>query len=186
MEQQPGQQKRCKVSDLEQGQFVSRRQYLKITGKNGNRVNFVTESGLDFNATNDIVEEAMFSANQFDRTEKVSQTELAEKLMNSNGDIFTVNFNKQPTDESVTTKLSEATVADLGTAATRKALAKRLRDGEERTLIGHLVATEPVMGRSKVVDLEQQFDKPNTYAMRLVDHRSINWLILANVKYTHK
>lgn len=147
---------------------------------------FSTKSGFDFNATNSIVEEAMYSANQFTSTEAVSQTELAEKLMNSNGDIFTVNFDKQATDDTVTTKLNEATVADLGTAPKRKALAKRLRVGEERTLIGHLVATEPVMGRSKVVDLEQQFGAPNAYAMRLVDHRSINWIILANVKYTKK
>lgn len=176
--------KRCTVSNLEVGEYVSRRQYLKVESKESDKVNFETQSKFEFYASNDIVEESMYTPNQFSKVVTTSRTELAQKLMESNGDIFTVNFDKQATEETVTAKLENATVGDLTTPSKRKALAKSLKIGEQRTLIGYLLAPEPILGRSKVVDLEQEFDgKPSS---RLVDHRTINWLILANVKYVLK
>jgi hypothetical protein len=53
--------------------------------------------------------------------------------------------------------------------------------GEERILRGRLIAPEPLLGRSKVEDLEQTSNR-----MRLVDHRTIKWLIIEGVKYTVK
>ena len=52
-------------------------------------------------------------------------------------------------------------------------------DGTERTLIGHFLHTEPLLGRSYVIDLEVN-------AQRLVDHRTIKSLIVQNVKYVLK
>lgn len=176
---------RCKVAKIENEQFMSRKQYLKVISKDAHRVNFVTESGFTFNASNDIVEEAMLSADQFNTTETVSQTDMAQRLMDSHGDIFTVNFDKQATEKSINEKLNGA---DIATAKSRKALAKELRVGEQRTLVGYLIATEPILGRSKVIDLQQQFAGAASAAgaMRLVDHRSLNWMILGNVKYVKK
>ena len=54
-------------------------------------------------------------------------------------------------------------------------------DGTERVLRGRLVTPEPLLGRSKVEDLEKPKDR-----MRLVDHRTIRWLIVDGVKYTVK
>jgi hypothetical protein len=55
-------------------------------------------------------------------------------------------------------------------------------DGEERVLRGRLVNPEPLLGRSTVEDLEQPAGK----RIRLVDHRTIRWLVLEGVKYIVK
>jgi hypothetical protein len=54
-------------------------------------------------------------------------------------------------------------------------------DGTERILRGRLVMPEPLLGRSKVEDLEQTKDR-----MRLVDHRTIRWLTVDGVKHVVK
>lgn len=55
-------------------------------------------------------------------------------------------------------------------------------DGEERTLRGRLVKPEPLLGRSMVEDL----DVKGKNRLRQVDHRTLKWLIVDNVKYIVK
>jgi hypothetical protein len=54
------------------------------------------------------------------------------------------------------------------------------QDGEERVLRGRLVEPEPLLGRSHVEDL----DITEGHRLRLVDHRTIRWIIVNCVKYT--
>jgi len=56
------------------------------------------------------------------------------------------------------------------------------QDGTERKLRGRLVEPEPLLGRSHVEDL----DIKTGHKLRLVDHRTIKWLILEGVKYVVK
>lgn len=55
-------------------------------------------------------------------------------------------------------------------------------DGSERILRGKLIKPEPLMGRSMCEDLETT-DKNRA---RLVDHRTIHWIIVDGVKYVVK
>ncbi len=55
-------------------------------------------------------------------------------------------------------------------------------DGSERILRGRLVQSESLLGRSMVEDL----DAPKDNRVRQVDHRTIKWLIVDNVKYIVK
>lgn len=55
----------------------------------------------------------------------------------------------------------------------------RKQDRTSRTLRGRLLETEPLMGRSKVEDL----DANPSDRFRLVDHRTLEVLIVNNVKY---
>lgn len=55
-------------------------------------------------------------------------------------------------------------------------------DGEERLLRGRLIVPEPLLGRSKVEDL----DLDGGHRMRLVDHRTIKYLIVDGIKYIVK
>ena len=50
------------------------------------------------------------------------------------------------------------------------------QNGDERILVGHLLLIEPKMGRSYVYDLENK-------GIRLVDHRTIEYLIIKGKKY---
>jgi|SRR5882762_2475009 len=56
------------------------------------------------------------------------------------------------------------------------------QDGKERILRGRLLSTEHLLGRSYCEDLDLEGDSKKR--MRLVDHRTIKWLIVQNVKYT--
>ena len=60
-----------------------------------------------------------------------------------------------------------------------KALAKEILCGKETTVIGHLSKTEGKLGRSLVIDLPSK-------GYRQVDHRTLKWLIIRNVKYSVK
>lgn len=51
-------------------------------------------------------------------------------------------------------------------------------DGTERTLRGRLFKPEPLLGRSLVEDLDKQGSR-----LRMVDHRTIEWIIVEGVKY---
>lgn len=58
----------------------------------------------------------------------------------------------------------------------------KMKNGKERTLRGRLIKPEPILGRSMVHD----FDVVSGSPIRLVDHRTINWLILNGIKYVVK
>jgi hypothetical protein len=55
-------------------------------------------------------------------------------------------------------------------------------DGRERILRGRLVQPEPLLGRSHVEDL----DIMEGSRLRLVDHRTLKWLIVNGVRYNVK
>lgn len=96
------------------------------------------------------------SADYFAEEVKTTMTEVAEKLVTSHNRPLTVCFVKQPK--------------------------KGEEEGEERVLRGRLLSHEALLGRSYVEDL----DKPENDRVRLVDHRTIRWLVVDGVKYTVK
>lgn len=60
-----------------------------------------------------------------------------------------------------------------------KQLAKQCLQGREQTLFCYLSKSEGKLGRSLVIDLAKG-------GFKQIDHRSIQWLIIDNVKYTLK
>jgi hypothetical protein len=61
-----------------------------------------------------------------------------------------------------------------------KKLSKQVVEGETVEITGHLIESENNLGRSLVVDM----NAPSTSNVRSVDHRSIEWIIFRNVKYS--
>jgi hypothetical protein len=86
---------------------------------------------------------------------------------------ITVNFNCKVDEKAVHERLSKATANDLKDT---KALAKELLTGTEKTIVGRLSKTEGKLGRSLLIGLPD-------VSFAQVDHRTINWVILKNVKY---
>ena len=58
---------------------------------------------------------------------------------------------------------------------------KELNEGELDEITGHLMQSENNFGRSKVIDL----NAPAGFNVRLVDHRTIEYIIFKNIKYVH-
>lgn len=165
------------------GDYLSETQYYQIKNKDRGGIVVENERGFEMEIGKEIVEEGLLSANQFSSEERVSRTQIVEMLEEAKDRVFTVNFNKLPSEKSVLNCLKGVAVADLANDKALKKLAKQLLIGENRTLIGHLDRTEPKLGRSTVTDLEIPIDQ---HRQRLVDHRTIQWLIIGGVKYLVK
>jgi hypothetical protein len=61
-----------------------------------------------------------------------------------------------------------------------KKISKELIEGEVVEIIGHLLESDNNLGRSLIIDL----NAPKTNNFRQVDHRTIDFIIYRNVKYT--
>lgn len=99
--------------------------------------------------------------------------------------------------ESIISRMSSASEFNNIEKLTKTALAQKLitaygkpftvcftkQDGSERVLRGRLIEPEPLLGRSKVEDLDIDASE---HRMRLVDHRELKWLIIDGVKYEVK
>lgn len=164
------------------GDRLSEIQHYIVTEKNENEAVLRNERGFEYRAQASIIEEGMDSANQFEQTQRISRTALVGILESTAGCVFTVNFNKQATAEGNLTRLTEAMENDfelLKNPKSRAELAASLMIGEDRTIRGVLDRTEQKMGRTRVFDQ----DVADGNNQRLVDHRTINWMIYKNIKY---
>jgi len=72
------------------------------------------------------------------------------------------------------------TAADLKKSDVVNKMSKEIIEGKSVEIVGHLVESENHLGRSLIIDLKA----PKTNNFRQVDHRTIEWIILRNVKYT--
>ena len=100
-------------------------------------------------------------------------------LLNAKNSVFSCTFRKKIQNSDV-----EATLlsANSNSELQRKSFAKKIIEGEEAFITGFLTRTEPSLGRSLVIDLNQEYGK----GWRQVDHRTITELTIKNVKYTLK
>lgn len=80
-----------------------------------------------------------------------------------------------------TVKANKTEIAEKLVASHRKpfTVCFEKENGEERVLRGRLIAHEIMFGRSQVEDLDQ----PEKDRFRLVDHRSLKWLIVDGIKF---
>jgi hypothetical protein len=171
---------------LSKGDRLSRVSYMDVVSVLPTNIKVRNEHGLVWYISKDIISQECYST-QYDKDDvkKVSKTEIAEILVNARDAIIEVNFNKQATVESIEKNLD--VLETLSESGIRKKL-KSLLDGDKRTLIGYVIGSEPILGRSYVIDLEKDSgNNPNHDArQRLVDHRTINWLVYKNIKYVVK
>lgn len=181
--------KRSNFQQLKPGSYLSETQYYQVLesirmDNNKSGVLVRNDRGFTFSVSSQIVEEGMYSADQYESEESVTRTELVGILEGAGDTIFTVNFNKQIDPKRLAEAVSQGPKGKMTLVA-----AKNLLLGEERTLIGYLLSTEAKMGRSQVVDLElpvKDGANPVLSRIRQVDHRTLNWIIIRGVKYTQK
>lgn len=118
----------------------------------------------------------MYNASVFATTEKLCLTKVAKILEEANTACFTVNFTAKVDEKAVKERLAKVTAADIKDKAKLRALAKEILEGKETTLVGRLSKAHGKLGRSLIIDLPTQ-------GYRLVDHRTLKWLVIKNVKY---
>lgn len=169
------------VNNVKEGDRFSLIRYCEVTEVRDNKFTVETDDGHFWQVDKGIVRDSCYTANQFEAVEKETRTQLAARFEKMGDVIFTVMFHKKPKPEEIADTIQglEEDPREWNQAKRRK-LARDFLAGEERILIGHLKSQHPdVNGRMKVFDLEKGED-------RLVDPRTIEWLVHKGVKYEVK
>jgi len=175
---------------LKVGEALSEVQYYKVVKIAGEKVQLKDGLDQDIVVDKNYVEDCLISGNQHTKDEKISKTDLTKMFLENPNVAFTVSFNKQVKEADVAKEIMDAyegstpkTMAD----AIKKAV-KRGLTGEERVLTGYHTGLQDEFGRISCIDMNITKDPNASYnsALRLVDPRSLNFLILKGTKYTVK
>ena len=158
--------------DLAVGNWFSRTSYFHVKEISGDEVKTSCD-GKEVVVSKDILEQEMYNAGVYAKEEKLALTKVVKVLKEANSAAFTICFNCKIDEKVVQEKLSGVSEKEFKDA---KSLAKELLTGKESTAVGRLSKTEGKLGRSLVIGLPA-----NNFVS--VDHRTIKWLILKNVKY---
>jgi len=179
-----------KFSNLAVGNVLSETTFYTVSKIKGDQAELKTSSGVDVVLDKGYIEGLLDSGDQFTKEEKISKTDAANLLLKSSGVVLTVNFNKQVKEADVVSEIIDAyensTPKDFATKL-KKAVKKGL-EGEPRTLRGYHYGNQDEYGRLHVYDLDIPLDPSKSYntSQRLIDTRTISWLIVRGVKYTVK
>jgi hypothetical protein len=174
---------------------LSETQYYTVEKIKGDQVQLRNDLGEDIVVTADYVEKCLTAADQFDSEKTMSRTDLTNLFLASSNVVTTVNFNTKVKEEDVQKELfglypnkGGKILAESDYQKNIKSILAGALTGKERTMIGRHYGSQDEFGRIKFIDMEEKKDPAKDYdtRSRLVDPRTINWLILKGVKYKVK
>mgnify|MGYP003424038777 CR=1 FL=1 len=172
-------------SKLKVGNALSETQFYKVNKIVGEKVELKPESGEPITVNKKYVEAFLSNADQWDSEVKLSRTELIEKFKSSVNTVLKVNYNKKVDADEVLKEILEThkNTAPSQVEKAFKLTIKKTLEGIERTLEGRYLGTSDDFGRFNVIDMQAPAGRS---PLRLVDPRTLNWLIVGNVKYIVK
>lgn len=165
---------------MQVGQNFSCISYLRVDAIDGDKITVKNHLGGAWFISKDLLVRDMWSADHYDKEIKCTMTDLSEILEGCRDTIFTVSFKTKIHPKQVHEKLQSVTYKELKNEAKIKDFSKVLIEGEQCTITGHLIDCENNLGRSTVIDL----NKKVPFNFRQVDHRTIDYIIFKNVKYS--
>lgn len=180
---------------LVKGTKLSETQFYTVEKVQGDKVQLRNDYDEPIVVDSNYAEKCLVSADQFDSEKVMSRTDITNLFLASTSTALTVNYNKQVKEDEVKKQLydlypnkggkilSEADFKKKVAAALSGALT-----GEERTMVGRHYGSQDEFGRVRFIDMEEVKDPKKDYdtRQRLVDPRTINWVILRGVKYVVK
>lgn len=179
-----------KFKNLKPGDVLSETAFYKVEKIVGDRVQLQVDNGESVILNQGYVDSLLTSADQFEKTEKVTRTEMSEILLSHPRTAVTVSFNKQVESASVVTEIQEAysNTAPKDLPATLKKVVAKALVGEERLIVGRHYGGQDEYGRLPFVDMniDRDFSKSYDNRLRKVDTRTLNWIIVDNTKYIVK
>lgn len=182
--------KLTEFSAINESTKLSETQYYKVAKIQGERLQLVNDYGENIIVSKQYAESCLVTADQFSEQKQVNKTEAAAIFLANPSIVMTVNFNKQVKVADVEKEIMEAydsSTPKLFETAMKKAV-KRGLSGEERTIVGRHYGGQNEFGRVNFIDMNLEKDESKDYDTRIrqVDPRTINYLIVNNVKHTVK
>jgi hypothetical protein len=161
------------TKNLKEGDYLSRISYCKVIKKNkDSNFSVENENKYSWNISSNIVEREMIPISHYHTIHKKTMTELATILINAGNIGLTICFEKKPQEKNIENILNSNNVSN-------KEMSKKLLKGDIRVMLCRLINAEPLLGRSRVMDLEIN-------EKRLIDHRTIKWIVYNYNKYELK
>jgi hypothetical protein len=177
-------------SKLKVGECLSETQFYKLDKIVGDKVQLTPDAGDTIVVDKGYVESFLTSSDQYTKEEKITKTELTAMYLGSSNIVHTVCFSKQVKEADVLKEILEAhqNSAPKDVEKNFKAAIKKAIQGEERILRGFHKGGQDEFGRIHVTDLDIAKDPSKSYDVRqrLVDPRTISWLIVKGTKYIVK
>lgn len=186
-----------KTSLLKKGSVLSETSFYVVKEIHVGKVIVTDDAGREITIGDKYVEQVLASADSFSSEEKKSMTELAELFINSPRIAMTVAFMKKDTAKTKKAYEAEkaAKILEIQNAKVSQ-VEKLLNDlienpitkvipGELRVMKGRHYGELDDLGRVKFVDMELPSNDPSS-RIRQVDPRTIQYLIVNDVKYTLK
>lgn len=186
-----------KFNKLKSGSKLSETQYYVVdrVDNASNSVTLKNDTGELITVDSMYAENCLVSADQYTSEKVMSRTDITNLFLSSTNVVLTVNYNKQVKEDDVKKQLYALYPNKggkiLSEADFKKKIAAAITDalvGEERTMVGRHYGSQDEFGRVRFIDMEEDRDASKDYdtRQRLVDPRTINWLILKGVKYKVK
>lgn len=174
------------ISKIKQGDVFSELQFYTVQERYGNRIDLKNTDGILLTVDADYVKKCLSSADQCTELKKVTKTELAQRFLDSPRVAMTVNFNKKLDKKKVSEQVA-STYDKLTLGMTLEDFKEKIMsiinlEGEPRTMVGRHYGHTDTNGRVGFTDMT--ITKGSQY--RLVDPRTINYLIVNNIKYITK
>jgi len=175
---------------IKKGQVLSESQFYVVDSVSATSIIVIDDDKNKIELSKAYADKVLSSAHDFAKEEKVTKTQLAEIFMANPRVAMTVHFFKQVKEADVTAEIMksyESSTPKTMEAAIKKAVKHGL-EGEERVMVGRHYGASDDFGRVHFVDMEVVKDASKDYdtRMRLVDPRTLQHLIVNNVKYNLK
>lgn len=168
----------------------SETQYYEVAKIQGNLLVLKNEAGEGIEVSKEYAESCLIAADQFEKTETVNKTAAADIFSNNPGVVMTVSYQKQVKADEVEEEIKKAVASTAPKDIDKgiKAAVKKALNGEERTMVGRHYGAQDGFGRYHFIDMEQARDTSKSYdtRQRLVDPRTINWIIVKGTRYNVK
>lgn len=179
-----------KFKNLKQGEVLSEAQFYTVNKVVGDKVELQPDGGESIVVNSKYVDSFLISGEQTEKEEKITRTDLAAMFISNPNIALSASFNKQVKPADVEKEIIEAyensTPTNFKTAV--KAAVKKGQNGEERVITGRHSGSVDEFGRVHFVDMKLKKEAGKDYdtRQRLVDPRTLNWMILRGTKYIAK
>lgn len=188
-----------KSANLKVGSILSETSFFKVKKINTNDITVIDDFDNELTIGRPYVEKILNSADLFELEEKKTITELADLFINSPRIAMTVAFYKKDVaktkkafeaeKQEAISKIQNAKVSDIPSLLNNlieNPLSKNI-PGELRVMKGRHYGEIDELGRIKFIDMEISKGTSGTDSrVRQVDPRTIQYIIVNNIKYSLK
>lgn len=174
--------KKSSAHALEAGDKWSRHSYGTVIMANSVSVSIENEHGLKWSIDTNLFEKEFNVADQFESTERITRTEMVEKITSAARLVMTVHFRKKPDHKDLVAAVTDLLDGKVTRPKPRSlsSLLKKVTAGEERTMIGRHHGSSDEFGRLQFTAMEKGG------GLRLIDPRTVEWCIIDNIRYKVK